>query len=169
MSNKRCIRYQTASAAETFALGQRLGALVEGGVVIALHGDLGAGKTTFTQGLARGMGVNVVVTSPTFTLVNEYTAPTGLTLVHVDSYRLGEAASESMLEAKTFGLEELLDDADTVAVIEWAERVAELLPADHLSVRFQHLSDQPDERQIEWLSSGPIGEKILRAIFGENT
>jgi tRNA threonylcarbamoyladenosine biosynthesis protein TsaE len=168
MNASRSIRIRTASSDETFDLGCRLGMAVEGGTVIALTGDLGTGKTTFAQGIAQGMGVDVPVTSPTFTLVNEYSTPAGLILVHIDSYRLGETCAEALLEAETFGLDELLDAVDVVIVIEWAERVAALLPVDHLSVMFRYQPNQPDVRQIECSVYGPLGEQILLAMLGND-
>ena len=96
--------FPTASAAESKALGQRLAHHLQAPIVIALHGDLGAGKTTFTQGIAAGLGIQQRVTSPTFTLVNEYTLENGWRLVHIDSYRLDRG------EAEGIGLEEILDD-----------------------------------------------------------
>ena len=101
------------------------------GSVTGLLGGNGAGKTTFVQGLARGLGVTGRVSSPTFVLVHEYAAGRGLRLVHVDTYRLGVSAAG---EAEAMGLDELLADPGAVVAIEWAERVAGLLPADHLLI-----------------------------------
>ena len=106
------------SPAETEALGERWGRAAERGLVLALSGDLGAGKTQFVKGLARGLGVPTQVHSPTFTLVNEYGGGR-LKLFHLDLYRLETAAQ--ILSA---GIEEFLRP-DGVAVIEWAERLAE--------------------------------------------
>jgi len=92
----------------TRALGRRIGAAVEPGQVIALRGDLGAGKTTLAQGIAEGLGIAARVTSPTFTLVAEYQSEHGLRLVHVDAYRLGDDPADAAREAATFGLEEIL-------------------------------------------------------------
>ncbi len=104
------------------------------GQVIALCGDLGAGKTTLVQGIAAGMGVHARVTSPTFVLVNEYAAASGRRLVHIDAYRLAEGAT--LADAATLGLADLLDEAGmdgvNVVAVEWADRMATLLPADLL-------------------------------------
>ncbi len=127
--------FPTASAAESRALGQRLAHHLQPPIVIALHGDLGAGKTTFTQGIAAGLGIQQRVTSPTFTLVNEYTLENGWRLVHIDSYRLDRG------EAEGIGLEEILDDERAIVVIEWAERVAELLPNERIEIEFISASE----------------------------
>ena len=128
----------TSSREETQAAGTALAACVQPGQVIALRGDLGAGKTTFVQGLALGLGVQARVTSPTFILVNEYATSAGDRLVHIDTYRLGDGAAAATLEAATFGLEETLSSDDAIVAIEWAERVASVLPADHILVEFAH-------------------------------
>lgn len=106
----------TSSPEETEALGQRLGAALHGGAVIAYHGGLGAGKTAFTRGLARGLGSQMRVTSPTYTIVNEY--PDGrLPLFHFDMYRLGSAD-----ELFDIGWEDYLARGGICAV-EWSEGV----------------------------------------------
>ena len=110
--------WQSHSPAETFALGEELGARFGGGEVIFLHGPLGAGKTVFVKGLAAGLQVDPEeVTSPSFTLVNPYAGR--LPLFHLDLYRLDEGAAA----AHAVDLEELLSDERAVIVIEWAERL----------------------------------------------
>jgi tRNA threonylcarbamoyladenosine biosynthesis protein TsaE len=127
---------ETVDAADTQRLGARLARWLCPGDVIALAGDLGTGKTTFTQGLARGLGIIVPVTSPTFTLMNQYAIGDGHTrLQHVDCYRLSNAPAE-MLDA---GLTDLLDQEDIV-VIEWADRIPGLLPEECLEILFTYLS-----------------------------
>lgn len=111
--------YISHSPAETEALGEKFGRHAQSGLVIALSGDLGAGKTQFVRGLARGLGVTGRVHSPTFTLVNEY-AGGRLRLFHLDLYRL--ETPEQILSA---GIEEFLRP-DGVVVIEWAERIYDL-------------------------------------------
>lgn len=106
------------SPAETESLGERWGRAAQRGLVIALSGDLGAGKTQLVKGIARGLGVTARVHSPTFTLVNEYTGGR-LQLFHLDLYRL-----ETRAQILSAGLEEYLQPAG-VAVIEWAERLGE--------------------------------------------
>jgi tRNA threonylcarbamoyladenosine biosynthesis protein TsaE len=107
------------SPAETEALGEKFGRAAERGLVIALSGDLGAGKTQFVKGIARGLGISARVHSPTFTLVNEY-GDGRLKLFHLDLYRL-----ETPAQILSAGVEEFLQP-DGVAVIEWAERIYDL-------------------------------------------
>lgn len=150
------------SRTDTQALAAQLACCLVPGLVIALHGDLGAGKTTFVQGLAAGLGIRTRVTSPTFILANEYQTPRGWRLVHVDAYRLSEGAEE----AAAFGLEELLDATDTIVAIEWAELVSGLLPADCLQIWLQaEESDLADEsRTITLVAGGPQSVAILAAL-----
>jgi tRNA threonylcarbamoyladenosine biosynthesis protein TsaE len=150
----------TDSAAATQAAGQALGAAVQPGQVIALRGNLGAGKTTFVQGLARGLGVSARVASPTFVLVNEYTGASGVRLAHVDTYRLGVAAMD---EAEGMGIEELLEDAGTVVAIEWADRVLELLPEDILLVELEYGRGE-DQRFIRINALGPHSAATLQKV-----
>jgi len=147
----------TDGAAATQAVGQALGAVVRPPQVIALRGNLGAGKTNFVQGLARGLGVRGRVSSPTFVLVNEYTGASGVRLAHVDTYRLGVAALD---EAEGMGIEELLEDGGTVVAIEWADRVLELLPADFLLVELEYGRGE-DERVIRISALGPRSAAVL--------
>ena len=150
----------TDSAAATQAAGQALAAAVQPGQIIALRGNLGAGKTTFVQGLARGLGVSGRVSSPTFVLVNEYTGASGVRLAHVDTYRLGVAALD---EAEGMGIEELLEDAGTVVAIEWADRVLELLPEDILMVELEYGLGE-DQRFIRISALGPHSAGALRKV-----
>jgi tRNA threonylcarbamoyladenosine biosynthesis protein TsaE len=125
----------THSPEETRAAGARLARGLDPGDVVALRGDLGAGKTCFVQGLARGLGVRAWPTSPTFVLVNEYRGE--LPLHHVDAYRVAVAA-----ELVEVGLLELLD-GDGVTVIEWADRVGALLPDRTIHVSIEGVGDEP--------------------------
>lgn len=127
------------SAQETQALGERLGARLGRGDVVACIGPLGAGKTCFLQGLARGLGVMTDVTSPTFVLVNQYRGR--LPVYHVDAYRTG-----SLTELVDLGLEEMLH-GEGVTVVEWADKLLPLLPPRTITVTIAGLGDEP--RQIE--------------------
>lgn len=131
--------YMTHSPEETEALGQALGQTLKGGEIIAYTGDLGAGKTAFTRGLARGLGITMQVTSPTYTLVNEYSGGR-LELFHFDMYRLG--SSEELFD---IGWDDYLLRGGVCAV-EWSENVADALE-DAIWVRISRLDD--DTRQIE--------------------
>ena len=117
---------KTQSAEETMEVGRKLGALLRGGEVLCLNGDLGTGKTAFTGGIARALGVAGYITSPTFTLVNEY--PGSLPLYHFDVYRIDDP--EEMFE---IGFEEYLLSGG-VMVIEWADRIREVLPAEYIRI-----------------------------------
>lgn len=129
----------TRSPAETEAVACELGAALESGSVVALYGDLGAGKTCFVRGLARGLNVRDAVTSPTFALIHEYAGVRPLR--HVDLYRIGSVDAASEL-----GLEEMFD-GDGVTVVEWAERADALLPARTVRIRISEGSG-PGERRI---------------------
>jgi tRNA threonylcarbamoyladenosine biosynthesis protein TsaE len=124
-----------ASAEQTAAAGERLAATLGAGDVVALTGDLGAGKTCFVQGLTRGLGVQVRATSPTFVLINEYRGR--VPVHHVDAYRTARAA-----ELIDLGLLELFD-GDGVTVVEWAERAAPLLPERTIHVHIDGVGDEP--------------------------
>ena len=130
--------FETAGEEETTAAGERLAASLAPGDLVLLHGDLGAGKTAFVRGIARGLGVaEAEVTSPTFTLIQEY-AGAGGALHHVDLYRLTDPEIEDL------GLDELIASGSIVA-IEWPERWSRL-PPGHV-VRIEHLGG--DRRRIE--------------------
>ena len=129
----------THGADETLALAERLGGLLRGGDVLAVSGDLGAGKTVFAKGVARALGVQDQVVSPTFTVVREYEG--SLRFVHADVYRL-----DRVQELHDVGWDDLLD-VDAVAVVEWAERVGALLPAERLEVRIEP-GDADNDRTI---------------------
>jgi tRNA threonylcarbamoyladenosine biosynthesis protein TsaE len=131
----------TTSPEETEAAGARLGATLGPGDVVALSGELGAGKTVFVQGLARALGVAGGATSPTFVLVNEYRGR--LPVHHVDAYR-----TASLAELRDLGLDEMMD-GDGVTVIEWAERLEPLLPARAVRVRITGVGDEPRQITIE--------------------
>lgn len=136
----------TTGVDQTRALAARLATVVQSGDVVLLAGDLGTGKTAFTQGLAAGLGVDEQVTSPTFTLVRSY--PGRLTLHHVDVYRL-----DSLQEALDLDLPELIDDGG-VTVIEWGDVVAPALPADFLEVRLDY-GEADTDRTVALRAVGP--------------
>ena len=135
------------SPEETQAIGERLGARLGPGAVIACTGALGAGKTCFLQGLARGLGVTSDVTSPTFVLINQYRGR--LPVYHLDAYRTG-----SLTELTELGIEEMLH-GDGVTVVEWADKLRPLLPARTIHVSISGLGDEPREIRIEEPVSDP--------------
>lgn len=149
--------WETRSALETRALAARLAGLLAAGDVIALSGDLGAGKTTFVQGLAEGLGITASVTSPTFVLINRYRTADGRTLHHADCYRLQDAP----LEMWDAGLGDLFA-GDDIVVIEWADRIPGLLPADHLEIAFEYLDEE--RRRLTLTAHGPRWRQILTVL-----
>ncbi|MCX6911060.1 MAG: tRNA (adenosine(37)-N6)-threonylcarbamoyltransferase complex ATPase subunit type 1 TsaE [Verrucomicrobia bacterium] len=130
----------TRSVEETIALGERLAGGWPAGTVIALSGDLGAGKTALTKGIARGLGVTDTITSPTFTLVNEHTARDDRRLYHVDLYRLDQPQ-----QAVEIGIEEELAP-DGWTIIEWAEKLGDVLPANAVRIEIEIVGE--NERRI---------------------
>lgn len=136
----------THSADETQALGQKLASRLAPGDVIAYFGDLGAGKTAFTRGLAQGLGITDPVTSPTYTIVNEYLSGR-LPLFHFDMYRL--SSSDELFD---IGWEDYLSRGGVCAV-EWSENVADALQ-DAIRVTIEKDADEPDTRHIT-ITGGP--------------
>jgi tRNA threonylcarbamoyladenosine biosynthesis protein TsaE len=135
------LRVVSRSPEETQAVGAALGARLIAGDVVACIGELGAGKTCLLKGLARGLGVQADVTSPTFVLVNQYRGR--LPVYHLDAYR-----TDSLAELVDIGVEEMFD-ADGVTVVEWADKLLPLLPARTITVRIAGLGDEPREIRIE--------------------
>lgn len=147
------------SAEETRALGAVLGALLQGGDVVAVSGELGAGKTCLVQGIARGLGVppSVPVTSPTFTLVGEY--PGRVALRHADFYRV-----ESYARLDDGGFSDLVD-ARGVLVVEWPERFPDALPAERLELRLEIVSTE--ERRLRVGGAGERASRLVRRLLEE--
>jgi tRNA threonylcarbamoyladenosine biosynthesis protein TsaE len=148
---------KTNSPAETEALGERLGASLRPGDLIALAGELGAGKTCLVRGLARGWGAQERPTSPTFTLINEYHQKDGLArMYHVDCYRLEDAR-----DAWSTGLEDVLASGEIV-VIEWPERVREILPTDLLWIEID--STDENSRELRLKAAGSRAGELMAAL-----
>jgi tRNA threonylcarbamoyladenosine biosynthesis protein TsaE len=131
---------ETRSVTETLEFGGRLARELQQGDIIALSGELGAGKTALVKGIARGLGITVEVTSPTFTLIHEYSGGR-LPLFHVDLYRL-----DNISQALAVGIEDYLNGPG-VTVIEWAERIAPLLPPHTIRIRMESVDETT--RRIE--------------------
>lgn len=136
----------TRGVDETRALGEALASLLEPRDVVVLAGELGAGKTAMAQGIARGLGVDEVVPSPTFVIVREYEGRHPL--AHVDVYRLGH-----LQELHDLGFDELIDDG-RVVVIEWGDRIEPLLPATRLEARLLPVEAEPDARSVHLSALG---------------
>ena len=139
------LRFTTCSRAETVGLGEALAAVLRAGDAVAMDGDLGAGKTAMTEGIARGLGVSGPVSSPTFTLLIEHGAgPRGLALHHFDAYRLQGSA-----EFLSLGFDEVVGSGG-VSVVEWAERVRAGLPENPILVVATRKDDVgEDARRID--------------------
>ncbi len=133
------------SPEQTRRLGMRLGAYLHTGDVVCLQGELGAGKTTFVQGLAAGWGSLDAVSSPTFVLVNVYRRADGGQLFHFDTYRV-----ESVNEAEELDLDAMLSSG--TLVIEWPERMTAVLPSEHLWIKLNYIDD--DRRELTFLPTG---------------
>jgi tRNA threonylcarbamoyladenosine biosynthesis protein TsaE len=155
MVNKK-IDIMTRSVNETRKLGQKIGTLIKQPLVIALTGDLGSGKTAFVQGLAKGLEVpdGYYITSPTFTLINEY--PGRYPLVHVDLYRL-----ETIDGLEDIGLDEMLH-GQAVLSIEWADKLRDGLPAEHLLVTLDIIDD--DCRSLGLNATGHNVVNLIKAL-----
>ena len=150
------LNYLTNSDKETISLGERLGACLIAGDTVALIGGLGSGKTSFTKGIALGLGLGpeTIITSPSFSLVNEYDC--GRVFYHMDLYRL-EGLSDVLLT----GLEEYLH-VGGVVVMEWADRWQEILPERRVEVRFEILDDQ--RRDITISGRHPRAVEIIERL-----
>ncbi|RJP35292.1 MAG: tRNA (adenosine(37)-N6)-threonylcarbamoyltransferase complex ATPase subunit type 1 TsaE [Actinobacteria bacterium] len=144
--------FRTECAEETFGLGLALAELLRPGDVVLLVGELGAGKTCFVQGIARGMGVGEHVTSPTFTLMREYCGR--LPLYHLDAYRLQDAS-----DLYAIGVDEYLD-GEGVLLVEWGDRVRDFFPPGYLEVRFDFAGGD-EERCLHFLPRGGKWEDRL--------
>jgi len=143
------------SPEQTRRIGSRLGGALRAGDVICLQGDLGAGKTTFVQGVAQGWGSQDSVSSPTFIIVNEYRRADGGKLFHMDAYRL-----DSTPEAEELDLDSML--ADGALLIEWPERIDGLVPAERLWISLEHISEE--EREMKFKAIGKRYDELLDVI-----
>ncbi|MBR2792992.1 MAG: tRNA (adenosine(37)-N6)-threonylcarbamoyltransferase complex ATPase subunit type 1 TsaE [Erysipelotrichaceae bacterium] len=146
------LRVVTYAPDQTRALGKKLGSLIDGSFLITLSGELGAGKTTFTQGLARGLEITRNVTSPTFTLMKSYKGR--LPLYHIDAYRLEDIDQD-------LGFEEYVD-GDGVCVIEWSNFIEDVLPEERLSINLT-ISDD-DSRMLVFSAYGDKYEEVLERL-----
>ena len=160
--DERSLDFVSHSPEQTLRLGARLGERLAPGALVCLSGELGAGKTTFITGVGRGWGALDPVTSPTFVLVNEYRRADGLRLWHLDCYRLNSGA-----DALALGFDDLLETAG-VMVIEWPERILEVLPPERLRLSLRWVDDT--KRGFRMEAHGPRYEDLLdefrRAAFG---
>jgi tRNA threonylcarbamoyladenosine biosynthesis protein TsaE len=144
----------TESVEGTRDVAAAVAALVAEGDLLVLVGDLGAGKTAFTQGFARALGVDEPVTSPTFTLANRYRG--SMTVNHLDAYRV-----EALAEAEDLAIPELLEDG--VTLVEWGDNILPALPAGHLEVRIT-LGEGDDDRVLELNPAGAAWQARARSL-----
>jgi len=143
------------SPEQTRRIGKRVGGALQTGDVICLQGDLGAGKTTFVQGIAQGWGSLDSVSSPTFILVNVYRRADQSQIFHMDAYRL-----DSTPEAEELDLDSML--ADGALIIEWPERMAGLIPTERLWIKLEHVDDE--EREMKFKASGKRYDQLLNVV-----
>lgn len=139
-------------------LGARIGRALSGGEILELIGDVGAGKTTLTKGIAAGLGITEPVQSPTFTISRVYAARDGLTLHHYDFYRLGEAGIMSE------DISEVMQQSGAVTVVEWAGAVDDVLPVDRVQVSITATGET--ERHVRCMAGGTQSEQLLARITG---
>ena len=141
---------------ETLSLGRNIGKMLNAGTIIALTGDLGSGKTSFVQGLAKGLDVSekYYITSPTFTLVNEY--PGRCRLFHIDLYRI-----EDPLELEELGFYEILT-SDSVIAIEWADRMMNDFPSGYIDMKFKMIDDE--SRMINITAYGRKNINVIKKL-----
>jgi len=156
------LEFLSHSPEQTVRLGVRLGELIKPGHIICMAGDLGTGKTTLAQGIARGWGSLDQVTSPTFVLINEYRRADTARLFHFDAFRLRGAE-----EAIEIGLLELFDDSGPL-LIEWPERIAAILPDEKLWISLRWIDES--RRGLHFTGYGHSYERLLReyrkVVFG---
>lgn len=140
--SKKFKLFHSNSEAETEEIGEKVAKTVKYGTVISLTGNLGTGKTVFTKGFAKGLGIKEIVSSPTFNIVREHSTGTGRWLYHMDLYRINDAHC-----ALAFGIDEYMEDKNAMTLIEWAERIEEILPSHAIHVKIERINDT--EREIK--------------------
>lgn len=150
------VTIHTNQEEETRALASQIAKWIEPGMTIWLEGELGAGKTTFTKGLAEGLDIKRIIKSPTYTLIREYTDGR-IPLYHMDLYRLEDTGAEEL------GLDEYFDGKG-VCVVEWGSFAAEELPNEFLKIELKTVLNHPEERDISFFAVGKRYDKILENI-----
>ncbi len=153
--NAHTMDFFSRSPEQTRRIGRRLGGALQPGDVVCLQGDLGAGKTTFVQGVAQGWGSQDAVSSPTFILVNVYRRADEAQLFHMDAYRLDSAS-----EAEELDLEAMLSQGPLL--IEWPERIGGLVPGERLWIHLEHVDDE--EREMNFKATGKRYDDLLEMI-----
>ncbi len=136
------MKVKTASFKETQKTGEGIGENLKNGGIVCLYGDMGAGKTTLTQGIAKGLGVKQNIISPTFILMRRYEVGDNF-LYHIDLYRLND-----LEEARGLGIDEILANPKNIVIIEWPEKIESRLPRQRIEVKLTGISE--NEREIEY-------------------
>jgi len=136
-------KYFTTSEQATEQVAFEIAQKMESGSLIALIGNLGTGKTVFARGFAKGLGIKDIVCSPTFNIVREYPYKNNKWMYHMDLYRINDSAA-----ALSFGIEDYINNPDAITLIEWPERISDILPADMISVEIKRLNDTNREITI---------------------
>lgn len=147
--------YETYSPEETFALGEKLGETASSGDIICLNGDLGVGKTVFTKGFARGLGVSEDVVSPTFTIIQEYRSGR-MPMYHFDVYRI-----DDIDEMEEIGYEEYFY-GEGVTLIEWSALIAELIPVDAVRIQIEKDPEKGDDYRRISIRTVETEERSIR-------
>ena len=142
----------TKTREETISLGEKLGKLLPANSILAMNGDLAAGKTTFTKGIGIGLGIKQVINSPTFNILKIYEG--SKTLYHIDAYRLEENPYD-------LGFEEYMDD-DGIMVIEWFDYMKDMISNDYLELKFKYIDDET--REIEFIPHGSKYDDVLKEL-----
>jgi len=141
--------FVTRSSEETQNIGKKLGEKLSGHTIITLHGELGAGKTTFVQGVAKGLGITKRIISPTFVIIRTYELTNRGQLknfYHIDLYRL-----ENKHAIEGLGVEEQMSEKDNILVIEWAERLGDLLAKKRIDITFTYVDENTREIKMEYI------------------
>ena len=149
------IEFDSGSEEETRELGRRFGEVIAPEILVLLHGDLGTGKTVFVRGVGASLGINGV-RSPSFTLINEYEAESGIRIIHADLYRLNDGSDDSL------GLHEYIDDANSIVFVEWPERMNVFDSENVIEIFFEALSES--ERRIKFSSHGEKAQEVIERL-----
>lgn len=144
MSDLKNKTFVSEAETETEAVGAEVARMCPRGSVILLDGDLGAGKTVFSRGFARALGIDEPVSSPTYTIVQEYDLPERGRLYHLDLYRISGAEA-----ALAFGVDEFLNDPSSYALVEWPERITGILPDSAIRITLKHIGEGKREITVE--------------------
>lgn len=146
------MKFITKNREETILLGEKLGKLLPANSILAMNGDLAAGKTTFTKGIGIGLGIKQVINSPTFNILKIYEG--NKTLYHIDAYRLEENPYD-------LGFEEYMDDGG-IMVIEWFDYMKDMINDDYLELKFRYIDDET--REIEFIPHGNKYDDVLKEL-----